>query len=39
MINCVTMFFGVQYVIQICTVNGTSLVPGTFEGDDSQLTY
>ena len=38
-INCVRMFLRVHYVSEICMVDGTSFVPGTLEGDDSQLFY
>ena len=38
-INCVQMFLGVQYVSEICTIDGTSFVPGILEGDDWQLIY
>ena len=38
-LNCVRMFFGVQYVSHISTVDGTNFVPGILDGDDSQLFY
>ena len=30
-INCVRMFLGVQYASEICTIDGTSFVPGMLE--------
>ena len=33
-INCVRTFLGVNYISEICTVNGTSFVPGILEEDD-----
>ena len=33
------MTLGVQYVNEICTIDGTSFIPGILEGDDCQLNY
>ena len=33
------MYQGVQYVSDICTVDGTDLIQGILEGDDCQLSY
>ena len=38
-IDCVRIFLGVQYVSQICMVDGTNFVPGILEEDDSRLCY
>ena len=38
-LNCARMYLGVQYVSQICTVDGTNFVQGILDGDDSQLSY
>ena len=38
-INCVRMFLKVQFVSEICTVDGTSVVPGILERNDSQFNY
>ena len=37
--NCVRMYLGVQYVSQICTVDGTHFVSGILDGKDSRLCY
>ena len=38
-INCVQIYLGVNYISEICTVDGTGFVPGILEGDESQLNY
>ena len=38
-INCVRMYLGVNYVSEICTIDGASFVPGILECDDYQLNY
>ena len=37
--NCVRMYLGVEYVSEVCTVDGTGFVPDILEGDDCQLNY
>ena len=38
-INCVRMYSGVNYVSEICTIDGASSVLGILEGNDCQLNY
>ena len=33
------MLLGEQYVNKICTIDGTTFVPGILKGDDSQVNY
>ena len=38
-VSCVWMYLGVQCISEVCSVDGTSFVPGILEGDDCQLNY
>ena len=39
MINCVQIYLELNYISEICTVNGTAFVPGILEEDNCQLNY